>query len=136
MRQKASKCTIRNREQTLRALELRSTGASYHEIGRTLGISKTRGYQLVMAELSELCEMLKESAAQLLALELARLDAILAAHWPLRAVPRNAEILLRVSERRAKLLGLDAPTKVAETDAAGKDLTDSARAALHAKLLE
>ena len=44
-------------------------------------------------------------------LELARLDALQAAHWP-QAVAgsvRSADLVLRVIDRRIKLLGLDQP---------------------------
>jgi len=114
MSQKASRRTIRNREQIQRALEYRRTGATYAEIGHGLAVSKTRAYQLVTAGLTELNADLKETAVALRELELLRLDGIAAAHWPNRANPRNAEILLKTSERRARLLGLDAPAKSVE----------------------
>jgi hypothetical protein len=43
--------------------------------------------------------------------------------------------LLRVLERQAALRGLDAPKKIAETDAQGNDLDIDAKAALRARLL-
>ena len=42
--------------------------------------------------------------------ELVRLDAILLVHWQNRSDPRSAGTILRVMERRGKLLGLDAVT--------------------------
>lgn len=55
---------------------------------------------------------------------------------PLAGDPRFLATVLECQERRAKLLGLDMPAKVAQTTADGEDLYDQdARAALHAKLL-
>jgi len=122
MTQKVSKARIGNRVQMQRALDLRSTGASYDGIGRGMGISKTRAYQLVTAALADLDEELKAMADGLRALELLRLDAIAYAHWERRDNPRNADVILKVMERRAKLLGLDAPTKVAQTTPDGDAL--------------
>jgi hypothetical protein len=123
MAQKVNKRSIMNRVQMRRALDLRSMGASYQKIGQGMAISKTRAYQLVMAGFFELDADLKDTAASLRELELLRLDAIVLAHWPARANPRNAEILIRVSERRARLLGLDAPHRVAATTSVGKEPT-------------
>jgi len=50
--------------------------------------------------------------------------------------PRFMAIILDCQKRRAELMGLNAPQKVAQTTADGEDLFDAdARAALHAKLL-
>jgi hypothetical protein len=49
--------------------------------------------------------------------------------------PRYLAIVLDCQQRRARMFGLDAPTKIAETDADGNDLTDDARAILRTRLL-
>ena len=52
-----------------------------------------------------------EAVTEYRELELARLDALQAAHWP-QAVAgsvRSADLVLRVIDRRMKLLGLDRP---------------------------
>lgn len=50
--------------------------------------------------------------------------------------PRFLAIVLDCQQRRAKLMGLDMPDKIAQTTADGEDLLDAdARAALRAKLL-
>lgn len=122
MTQKASKRSIVSRAQIQKAIDLRSTGASYDGIGRGMGISKTRAYQLVMAGMVDLDEELKDSADRLRTLELLRLDALQYAHWPNAHIPRHVDVILKVMERRAKLLGLDAPTKVVETTVNGDAL--------------
>lgn len=127
---KASKHRIRNREDVTKALQLRRGGASYEEIGRSMGLSKTRAHQLVMAGLDEIDEKLKEEAAAVRALEVLRLDAIVLAHYNARGNPRNAEILLKASKRRAELLGLDAPQKIAPTTPDGEALPELVRLVL------
>jgi hypothetical protein len=122
MAQMAARKRIRNRSVVQRALELRVTGATYVEIGCSLRLSTTRAYQLVRAGLGEINAELTETASQLRQMELERLDAIHAAHWPKRENPRNAEIILRVMERRARLLGLDAPAKIEQTSQTSEEL--------------
>jgi hypothetical protein len=56
------------------AINLRRQGASYRAIGRQLGISQVQALRDCMAGLNEIIAERQESAAQLLALELERLD--------------------------------------------------------------
>jgi hypothetical protein len=107
---------------------LRRAGASFAEIATTLGISKTRAHQIVTEELDRLNAVLAESVEQHRALELARLDKLLAR---LDARTRTSVpavfAYVKVLERRAKLLGLDRPLKLAiETPAPEKELPDDA----------
>lgn len=104
-----------------KALDLRTAGVAYSSIGQALGISKTRAYELVMLGLEELAESIVETATRVRDLELRRLDAIVMAHHPQRQNPRNAEILLKASKRRSEILGLDAPTKIAQTTPDGAE---------------
>lgn len=107
-------------ERAKQALELRKGGASFPEIARALGYSAAPGaYQAVM---SALRRTLKEPAEEVRTLEVARLDAMMLALWPqVRQGNQGAiEKALKVMERRAKLLGLDMPTKVAPTDPSGE----------------
>ena len=113
---------IRNREQVQKALDLRKAGATYAEIASTLKLSRTRSYELVKEGLAELGDVLKETANSVRELELGRLDALILIHWPQRKLWRSSEIILRVMERRARLLGLDAPQKVAQTTPDGDSL--------------
>jgi hypothetical protein len=141
MPQIASSARVTKKDKEQRALELRKAGASYAEIGRTMGIPKTNAHRLVMGGLDELVKKLKEDASHVRELELERLDAIVMANWPARASWKNAEVILKAMERRAKLLGLDAPQKVAQTTPDGdalppaldlSKLTDEQLAALDA----
>lgn len=104
-----------------RAIELRRAGRSYREIARQVGIGVASAHRLITAAIADVRAIVQDDAAEIRALELSRLDGLLGALWPkarqgdLGAVDR----VLRIMERRAKLLGLDAPVKVARTNAMG-----------------
>ena len=64
-----------------------------------------------------------ETGAEVLALDLMRLDAMLMSVWSrvLAGDPQACQIGLRVLERRARMLGYDAPSKVAPTSPDGSE---------------
>lgn len=105
------------------AVELRRAGRSYREIARQVGIGVASAHRLVAAAIAEARTTVQEDVVELRALELSRLDGMLGGLWPearrgnLGAVDR----VLKIMERRAKLLGLDAPAKVARTNPAGDE---------------
>lgn len=95
------------------ALELRKAGVSFDAIAAALGYrGKSGARQAVMGAIQKI---LREPVEEFVALELARLDDMGFALWP--AVRRGEEKaiarMLDVMVRRAKLIGLDAPTKLA-----------------------
>ena len=93
--------------------ELRKAGNSCQEIAAELGLkAKSRAYELVMEGLADLEALSKESAEELRRVELERLDAMTLSLWEERSNPRVTDSLLRISERRARLLGMDAPQKL------------------------
>ena len=136
----ASEPRIDSVEKKRKALELRKAGASYEQIAEMLGYrSKSGAYKAVSLALRDL---LREPADSVRKLELSRLDDMLMGIWPR---VRSGDVLaidraLKLAERRAKLLGLDAPVKVAPTDPSGEKeyagLTDEQRAERIAQLLE
>lgn len=101
---------------------LRKTGASYRLIAEQVNVSYETVREDVQAVLDELRAEALTDAEELRTLELARLDGMLISiagqlgKGDLGAVDRA----LRVSESRRKLLGLDAPTKIAPTDPTGE----------------
>ena len=108
---KSSKQKITVAQRRASAAALRRLGLSYREIGEKLDISRQAAYRLVASELERMKEQATEDLAAIRALELERLD-----HW-LALVSkeiRDGHVLagidrgLRIMERRAKLLGLDA----------------------------
>lgn len=99
------------------ALELRRAGAGYDLIARQLGYAGPPGAHKAVA--TALHRMLAEPAEDVRALELARLDRLQLAHWS-RAIgtpetdpdPVATSTVLKIMERRAKLMGLDAPATI------------------------
>jgi len=102
-------------QRVAQALELRRAGKSYPEIGAALGVAKSHAHRLVAEGMEEAREQVTTEALQLRAEEVSRLDAMLQGLWPaarkggVTAVDR----VLKIMERRARLLGLDSPTRSA-----------------------
>lgn len=102
-------------ERRHKAIELRKLGLSFQKIADQMGISQSGAHKMVTSALQELNEKAAEGAAEVRRLELERLD-----EWMLRIAQeiKNGRALgaidrgLRIMSRRAKLLGLDAPTKM------------------------
>lgn len=101
---------VASHERKLQALELRKAGVSFQAIADALGYRSASGaFAAVKAALKT---TLREPANELRELELARLDALLLPLWR-RAQggdDKAVDRCLRIMERRARLLGLDAPT--------------------------
>jgi len=110
---KTSPRIIKSRERQALALELRKSGATYQQIADQLGYrSPQSAHKSVTSALKKLVE---EPSEELRKVELERLDGMFlemyrqAKQGILGAVDR----CLRIMERRAKLLGLDAPQQLA-----------------------
>jgi hypothetical protein len=107
---------VRAHERHLQALELRKAGATYEVIAHQLGYASARGAHKAVA--SALKTTLREPADAVRELELTRLDAMLLPLW--RRVQKGDERAidraLKIEERRAKLLGLEAPTRIAASE--------------------
>lgn len=116
------------------ALEMRKAGKTYDAIAKKLGISIPSAHALVMTALERIRTVTAEDAAKVRELELERINAIVDKLWAQRSDPRTADTLLRAIERRSKLLGLDAPTRLEVDDTGG--LTDDERAARIASILD
>ena len=111
-------------DRMLRALELRKEGMGYREIAAKVGYAGPAGaFQAVETALRE---TLREPADAVRQLEAERLDAMTAILWPLAAKGNLAAVdrLLRVMERRARLLGLDRPVLAPSMDIDVTQLTD------------
>lgn len=91
------------------AIELRKAGHTYEGIAKQLGYAdRASAYNAVMAGLRLI---VREPAEQLIALELARLDTIMVQVYndARKGVVGAVDRVLRIMERRARLLGLDKP---------------------------
>lgn len=96
------------------ALDHRKAGLSYRAIGKKLGISYVQARRDIEAELAILAKERTDKAEEMRQLELERLDMLTNGLEPMAKVgnPGAVNSFLRVMERRAKLLGLDAPAKM------------------------
>ena len=92
-------------------VELRLAGATYRQIHAQLGISLGQAHHYVTEALDELAQQARESAEQLRDLDLMRLDGMMV-KLAKDDSPRAIDTKLRIMERRAKLMGLDAPTEI------------------------
>jgi hypothetical protein len=111
----------------LEVIRLRRQGLTLREIGGKIGVSPARVHMILKDELSAINGECRESAEEERNLELGRLDDLHKALWktifegtPEPELKIKAIIaMLKVMERRARLLGLDAPVKAAVAMAPG-----------------
>lgn len=108
---KTSPETIASRVRAAKALELRSEGMGFPEIAKELGYnSRQAAHDAVQRALDG---VLREPAEKLRTLDLERLDRMWQTHF-LQAQAGDVQSLsacLKIMERRARLLGLDAPVQ-------------------------
>lgn len=116
------------------ALDLRISGLSFRAIGEKLGISHQQVYRDIESELARLADLRADKAETLRELELQRLDKIINSldAWVASGNVGAVNAWIKTSERRSKLLGLDAPTKHEvdwreSAEQAGLDAGDVAR---------
>jgi uncharacterized protein YegP (UPF0339 family) len=98
-------------EQRTQAMQLRLAGATYEAIAQAVGYSSRQAaYRAI--ERARL-ETLREPADALREMELMRLERLQQGVWPAAIKGDHGAVdrVLRIMERRAKLLGLDAPVK-------------------------
>ena len=102
------------------ALALRVAGASYDQIAQALGYSNRSGAWHAIEQ--ALLKTIQEPADQIRQLEVARLDRwLFNIDAQIRAGSLEAvSVGLKISARRATLLGLDAPSKHAPTTPDGE----------------
>lgn len=106
---KTSKRRLEARERWIAALELRKKGLTFDAIAQELGYAgRQQSYTAVMKALKE---TLREPSDELRSLEAERLDTITDALWgdAKRGDTGAIDRILKIMERRAKLLGLDVP---------------------------
>lgn len=144
---KASPRKILARQRIEKAIALRVAGATLRQIADEVGVTRQRIHRILTDELRKSAERVQPHAAASLALELERLDFIVRvataqANKPdlppetrLKALDR----IERAIERRSRLLGLNAPEKIAPVTPDGSAAyvcpTDEERAAMIVELL-
>ena len=104
---------VRLIEARQRALELRREGMSYRQIAAIMKVYAHTAYGYVQAELNDLRDQTLEDTEALRDIELQRADEFLRSLGAgIRAGdPQSIGVAIKVMERRAKLLGLDAPER-------------------------
>lgn len=106
------------------ALQLRAHGHTVRGIAKALGCSKSSAGRYLKDAFAAEREGISEAKADLVETEILRCDTYLQAiakkvqAGDVRAI----DTALKVAERRARLLGLDAPTKIAPTTPDGEGL--------------
>lgn len=108
-------------ERRRQILELRRGGMTLDLIGQAMGISRQRVHAILKSELARTAAENAADAEELRALEVERLDCLLYGIWE-RAQSGELEAVdraLKIAHRRAALLGLDRPTKIAPTTPEG-----------------
>lgn len=111
----SSKRFIGAAEKEAQALELRKTGMSYRRIAEAMGLCNRQKAERIIKR--ALKNVVTPGVEALRTLENERYDEAMVAIWP-RVQKGDLESLhgfLRLSERRCRLLGLDAPAKLAPT---------------------
>lgn len=95
------------------ALALRCEGLTFEEIGEQLGITKQSVHEGVQKELRAVADERRTLAEHQVEFELAQIDTVIRgmAGPAEKGDARAAMAILKAMERRAKLLGLDAPDK-------------------------
>lgn len=143
-----SESAIAVEEWRLRALDKRKAGKNFRQIAKELGeeggpTSLSRAYELVVEALNEIREQCKESAADIRDIEVQRCDAMIedlfrrltstGAGENAKRVPSNrtaarlVDSILRIQDRKARYLALDAPKRVEATGAGGAPLIPAVR---------
>jgi hypothetical protein len=116
---------VQSHDRKLDALALRKAGLTYQAIADAIGVTKNAAWKLVGVALKE---TIQEPADELRTLELERLDALSEVLWPMAMAGdlHAHDRYIRLMERRAKLLGLDAPVRKELTGKDGVDLFQKA----------
>ena len=107
--------TIAARLRGQQAIKLRQAGATLEDIAKQLGFKGAAGaYKSVMRELGATAQDHGEGTEAVRQLELNRLDQMQFPLWPqvLSGDVQATTTALRIQERRAALLGLDAPKQI------------------------
>jgi len=103
------------RQRGQQAILLRMAGATIKQIADKLGYASEAGaYKAIMRELEQTAQSMSESTEAVRQLELKRLDQMQFPIWPSVVSGDQGAIgtALRIQERRASLLGLDAPKQI------------------------
>ncbi len=93
------------------AMELRTQGKTYREIGDEMGVCMQEAHRLVKSAIDRVVKKLDESADTYRVLQLDRIDKLIDASWgmAMEGSPQHIVVIIKLLERQAKLTGIDQP---------------------------
>ena len=99
-------------DKEIKVLELRRAGLTWQRIAEEVGYADHTG--AYAAYKRAIKRTMQQPADELRDAELDRIDRLQLAAWPkaMKGDERSILVIVRLMERRAKLLGLDAPTRI------------------------
>ena len=114
MNKVTGKAQVISLERKREALELRKEGLTLAEIGQRLGVSAVMAHKYLKAELAAIRADTREQATAERDIALLRLESIIGKSFKeaMKGDWKAASLMIKAMERQAKLLGLDAPTKL------------------------
>jgi len=117
-----SRRRVRAADRRSRVYAMKLGGLSFHEIGEKLNVSKQAAYAAFWQVMREVNALTNGNAAEARKLEVERCDALLAGLWERARLGSHdaANACVRILDRRARYLGLDAPIKTASTTPDGE----------------
>lgn len=141
MTQQAGPDQIAVEEWRLRALDKRKAGKNFRQIAKELGeeggpVSLSRAYELVIEALNDIREQCRETAQDIRDVEVMRCDSMIeelmrrltntgsptTSKISHRTAARLVDSILRIQDRKARYLALDAPKRIEATGANGSPL--------------
>ena len=107
--------TLAVRQRQQQAIGLRMAGATIKQIAEQLGYASESGaYKAIMRELEATTQQMSGSTEAVRQIELKRLDSMQFPQWQgvMAGDQQAVTTVLKIQERRASLLGLDAPNQI------------------------
>jgi len=107
--------TLAVRQRQQQAIGLRMAGATIKQIAEQLGYASESGaYKAIMRELEATTQQMSGSTEAVRQIELKRLDSMQFPQWQgvMAGDQQAVTTVLKIQERRASLLGLDAPKQI------------------------
>jgi hypothetical protein len=120
------------------ALELKIAGATYAQIAAKLKVAPSTVYFDVHEALAEHDEDMRRLAPRYRELALAEIEAVKLNNWTAmqRGDTKAAQVVLRCVDAKARITGVYAPLKVAQTDGQGRPFKQMSTADILRRLAE
>lgn len=94
------------------AMHLHLKGCTLNQIAKELSCTDTHVLRLIDRAKERRRPLLDRKFQEYVEEQLMQIETLMAEHWPFASHPEHGEILIRCMDRKAKLLGLDKPTKL------------------------